>query len=197
MTGARSPTGRRVGLLSFGALLALSALLVGLASWLEGSAAWRDPFAWVPPEQQQPDSAWNVVRATFARPAAAAGDRLVLFIGDVAPGQQVLLNGRAVTPRREDGMGAVDLDPTQLADVNTVALVFATPAGGARKLFDEAQGGKRWLTLRTTTPAGAWQRSVFNGHAQVILQSTGETGRATLRARGAGLDAADLAIELF
>lgn len=160
-----------------------------------GSAAWRDPFAWVPPDQQPADGPWNVVRATFVRPAVAAGDRVVLFVGDIAPGQQVLLNGRAVTPRREEGMGAIDLDPAQLNDSNTLAIVFTTPGGGTRKLFDDAQSGRRWFTLRTTTPAPPWQRSVFNGHAQVILQSTGSAGRATLRARADGLEAATLIVD--
>jgi beta-galactosidase len=162
-----------------------------------GTAGWRDPFAWVPPDQQPADGAWNVVRAVFARPAMAAGDRLVLFVGDIAPGQQVTLNGRAVAPRREAGMGAVDLDPTQLSDSNTLGIAFATPPGGLRKLFDEAQAGRRWVLLRRTTPAAPWQRSVFNGHAQVILQSTGTAGRATLRASGDGLDAASVTIDAF
>jgi beta-galactosidase len=160
-----------------------------------GSEGWRDPFAWTPPEQQRVDGAWNVVQAVFARPAAAAGDRAVLFVGEAAAGQQLFLNGRAVTPRREEGMAAIDLDPAQLADRNTLAIVFATPAGGTRRLFDEAQSGRRWFTLRTTTPAAPWQRSVFNGHAQVILQSTGRAGRATLRALGDGLEAATLTVE--
>jgi beta-galactosidase len=160
-----------------------------------GKAGWRDPFAWVPPEQQPADGAWNIVRASFPRPSA--GGRVVLFVGEAAPGQQVYLNGRAVTPRPEEGMGAIDLDPAQLGDSDTLALVFATPAGGTRKLFDEAQGGKRWVTLRTTTPAGPWQRSVFNGHAQVLLQSTGGTGRVTLRAGGEGLAPAVLSIDAF
>ena len=94
-------------------------------------------------------------------------------------------------------MGAIDLDPAQLADHNTLTVVFATPPGGTRKLFDEAQGGRRWVTLRTTTPAAPWQRSVFNGHAQVILQSTGSPGRATLRASGDGLDGATLTLDTF
>jgi beta-galactosidase len=51
--------------------------------------------------------------------------------------------------------------------------------------------------LRRTTPAAPWQRSVFNGHAQVILQSTGTAGRATLRASGEGLDAATVTIDAF
>jgi beta-galactosidase len=53
------------------------------------------------------------------------------------------------------------------------------------------------VTLRTTTPAAPWQRSVFNGHAQVILQSTGTPGRATLRASGDSLDLASLIIDTF
>jgi beta-galactosidase len=160
-----------------------------------GSAGWRDPFVWVPPEQQPADAAWNLVTAEFARPAVASGDRTVLFLGDIAPGQQVYLNGRAVTPRREEGMGAIELDPSQLNDRNNLAVVFPTPSGGTRKLFDEAQAGRRWLTLRSTTPAAPWERSVFNGHAQVILQSTGAAGRATLRASGDGLAPATLTID--
>ncbi|MFG6432950.1 beta-galactosidase GalA [Roseateles sp. LYH14W] len=161
-----------------------------------GSAGWRDPFAWLPIEKQPADGAWNVVQASFARPAATAG-RAALFVGDITPGQQVILNGKALTPRREDGMGVIDLDPTQLNDINAVTLVFATPADGTRKLFHGAQGGRRWLTLRTTTAAGPWQRSVFNGHAQVILQSTGSPGRVTLRASSDGLDLGSLSLDTF
>jgi beta-galactosidase len=160
-----------------------------------GHEGWRDPFGWVPPGQQPADRPWNVVRATFARPVAAAGERMVLFVGEIAPGQQVYLNGHAMTTRRAEGMGALDLDPARLDDSNTLDIVFATPAGGARRTFDEADGGKRWALLRSTTPAPAWQRSVFNGQAQVILQSTGEIGRATLRAQGEGLEGAALTLE--
>ncbi|WP_457356514.1 beta-galactosidase GalA [Roseateles sp. P5_D6] len=168
-----------------------AALLAGA-----GEAKGRDPFAWVPADAQPADSAWNVVHASFARPPATAR-RASLFVGDIAPGVQVYLNGRPVTPRSEEAMGVIDLDPAQLKDINTLSLVFATPAGGTRKLFDDAQGGRRWATLRTSTAAAPWQRSVFNGQAQVILQSTGSPGRATLRARGDGLDLGNLTLDAF
>ena len=158
-----------------------------------GSAGWRDPFAWVPPEQQPADGAWNLVQATVDR-QVPAGQRLALLLGEVAPGARLYLDGRAVAPREESGMAAIELEA---ADAPArLAIVFPTPAGGTRALFDAAQSGRRWATLRSTTPAAPWQRSLFNGHAQVILQSTGEAGRATLRARGDGLAAADVAIDV-
>jgi beta-galactosidase len=163
-----------------------------------GDTGWGDPFAWVPPEKRPADTAWNMVQATIKR-TAPAGERQVLLLGEVAPGVQFHLDGRAVTPREEGGMAAIELDPAAGREA-TLTAVFPTPASGTRALFDAAQSGRRWATLRTTTPAAPWQRSVFNGHAQVILQSTGKTGdsgRATLRAVSDGLTAATAAIEVF
>jgi beta-galactosidase len=158
-----------------------------------GGAGWRDPFAWVPPEQRQADSAWNLVQASLAR-QAPAGQTVTLLLGDVAPGARFYVDGRAITPRQQDGMAAIDLEagdtPARLA------IVFPTPDGGTERLFNAAQSGRRWATLRSTTPAAPWQRSVFNGLAQVIVQPTGKTGRATLRAIGDGLAAGELAIDV-
>jgi len=163
-----------------------------------GGTGWGDPFAWVPPEKRLADTAWNIVQATIKR-TAPAGERQVLLLGEVTPGVQFHLDGRAVTPRQEGGMAAIDLDPAAGPEA-TLTAVFPTPTGGTRALFDAAQSGRRWATLRTTTPAAPWQRSVFNGQAQVILQSTGKTGnsgRATLRAVSEGLTAATTVIEVF
>jgi beta-galactosidase len=41
--------------------------------------------------------------------------------------------------------------------------------------------------LRVTAPAAPWQRRVFNGWAQVIVQSTGQAGEAGLTAKSPGL----------
>ncbi|RZL32433.1 MAG: DUF4982 domain-containing protein, partial [Rubrivivax sp.] len=173
-----------------------AAFMAGVAG--APQAGWRDPFAWVPPDQQPADSAWNVVQATVTR-TAPAGTRQVLLLGDVAPGVQFHLDGRPVAPRQEAGMAAIDLDPGT-APQATLTAVFPTPPGGTRALFDAAQGGRRWATLRTTTPAAPWQRSVFNGQAQVIVQATGkagDSGRATLRAASEGLAPATAVIEVF
>jgi beta-galactosidase len=158
-----------------------------------GSTGWRDPFAWIPMEQQPPDAAWNLVTAKLDR-KVPTGQRLVLLLGEVAPGVRYFLDGRPIAPRAEGGLGAVDVEPSDTPA--QLAVVFPTPERGTRALFEGSQSGRRWVTLRSTVPAAPWQRSLFNGHAQVILQSTGETGRATLRARGDGLAAAEVAIDV-
>jgi beta-galactosidase len=159
-----------------------------------GSTGWRDPYAWIPMEQQPADAAWNLVTATLDR-KVPAGQRLVLLLGEVAPGVRYFLDGRPITPRPEAGLGAVDVEPSDTPA--QLAAMFPTPERGTRALFEGSQSGRRWVTLRSTTPAAPWQRSLFNGHAQVILQSTGETGRATLRAVGDGIDAATVTVEVF
>ena len=151
------------------------------------TSAWRDPFQWVPDEQRVADTPYNVLRARVTRPAVSAGDRLTLFLADVAPGQQVFVDGVPVTPGRENGLPVVDLDPARLHDTILVTYAFPTPGSGLRALFDGAKTGGSWALLRVTTPAGPWQRSVFNGHAQLILQSTGAAGTVSIKASADGL----------
>jgi hypothetical protein len=47
MADTGSPARRHLGLLSLASLIVLSAALVALASWLEGSGAWRHPLHWL------------------------------------------------------------------------------------------------------------------------------------------------------
>jgi beta-galactosidase len=63
-------------------------------------------------------------------------------------------------------------------------------------MFDRSAGASRWGSVRVTTPAAPWQRSLFNGWAQVIVQSTGEPGTGTLTAAAPGLPSATLRFEL-
>jgi beta-galactosidase len=41
--------------------------------------------------------------------------------------------------------------------------------------------------IRLYTPAGKWQRKLFNGYAQVLVQSTGQKGTIILSAFANGL----------
>jgi beta-galactosidase len=156
--------------------------------------AWRNPFQWVPDDQRPPESAFNVMRSRFARPTVATGEHSLLFIGDLTPDQRVFINGREIKPRRDGEQLVADVDVTALEPENTLAFVVKTPAGGVRTLIDAALDGARWATLRVTAPAGPWQRSVFNGHAQLVVQATRDGGgtKAVVTATGNGLTAGSM-----
>jgi beta-galactosidase len=151
------------------------------------TSTWRDPTQWLPPEQQPPLTTGLVLRGQFARPAMAPGDVATIFVDRLDAGQRVYVNGRLVTPSEIDGALAVTLDPAMLKDTNSLSYVIATPEGGAQGMFERSVGTTKWANLRTTTPAAPWQRSVFNGWAQLIVQSTGTSGTATLKATSQGL----------
>jgi beta-galactosidase len=160
------------------------------------TSTWRDPTQWLPPEQQPPLTKGLVLKGQFSRPAFGAGDVATLFIDSLSAEQKVYVNGTQVTPRAVDGALVVDLDPAQLLDVNNLTYVTPTPEGGVQAMFDRSVSATKWGTLRTTTPAAPWQRSVFNGWAQIIIQSTGEPGTATLKATSQGLKAAETEFRL-
>jgi beta-galactosidase len=161
------------------------------------ATSWRNPFQWVPEDQRPPEAAFNVIRAGFTRPLLAPGERLMLFIGDITLEQRVFINGREIQPRRDGGQLVVDLDPAALEPENTLTYVAKTPKSGFRMLVDAALDGARWATLRVTAPAGPWQRSVFNGHAQLIVQATrGDRGSsAIVTATSDGLTAARVELD--
>ena len=157
-------------------------------------SSWRNPFQWIPASEEPPATKALVIRGEFTRPAIEKGETIRLFVANLGAGQSVYLNGKPVTLHARDGGYALDIDPADLSDKNSVSFVLETPAGGITGLADASQGGVNWATLRVTRPAANWQRSLFSGYAQVIVQSTGEPGRGTLIARSHGLKEARISV---
>jgi beta-galactosidase len=150
------------------------------------TSTWRDPKAWLPGARPAPKP-FLALRGQFARPPAAPGDRLRLFLDALAPDQQVFLNGRAVNPQQVDGATFIDLTASELAESNSVTYVLSTPQGGIDDMMKTSADTSRWGSVRVATDASPWRRNTFNGWAQVIVQSTGEKGQATLSAYSAHL----------
>jgi beta-galactosidase len=120
---------------------------------------------------------YAAIRTHFAKPLLAPGELAELFVTTIAPGQQLLLNGRPVAPQpAADGLLVLTLDPSTLQDRNELVWHLASPPAGMRATADAAQDGARWAQLRITTPAAPWQRKAFNGHAQLIVQATRTPG---------------------
>ncbi len=156
---------------------------------------WRDPFRWLPPEKQPPVTAALAVRGEFAAPALEKGQALRLFLGRLGDQQVVLLNGKEVFPKSEDGSLVLDVDPASLQATNSLTFVVKTPAGGVPKLADASQGGVNWASLRIETPPVPWQRKTFGGYAQVLIQSTGAPGKGVIQATSSGLKDASLDVQ--
>jgi beta-galactosidase len=75
----------------------------------------------------------------------------------------------------------VDVKPFLHAGTNTLAV--------AVRNWDGAGGINKGVSLQyLEKPAPVdWQRSVFNGYAQILVQSAKEPGEITLKATGDGL----------
>ncbi|WP_343731705.1 beta-galactosidase GalA [Duganella sp.] len=160
------------------------------------TSAWRDPTAWLPPEAQPALTSHLLLRGQFARPPMATGERIGLFIDQLDAAQSVYVNGRAVTPVKVDGGLMIALEGAQLKDSNSLTYALATPRDGVQGMFERSVGGSKWGVVRLIAPAAPWRRSVFNGWAQVIVQSTGAAGEAALTATGQGLSPSTLRLQL-
>jgi beta-galactosidase len=129
---------------------------------------------------------------TFSLPAVPGG-ALELFLPTLGAKTTLWLNGRELARDIDTATVGPDLrlDPAQLvAGLNRVQLIV-TPFGDKLNHIPEIT---RLGSVRVTTPAPPARRSLFNGLAQVIVQSTRESGAIRLTARSDGLPPAEATV---
>lgn len=168
---------------------------------------------WVPDQMQAAttidDTAWDALDAFAASSPLHMGDR-ALFHGrfdvkqeDLASegaelrfnhlvgGALIVVNGKAVGRMSDARTPSVyDVKAVLHVGANDVAVVAgdyeSEPVGITRGVF---------LDLTGRAPEPVWKRSVFNGFAEVIVQSSGAPGQIRLSARSDGLAGAEAAVE--
>ena len=132
----------------------------------------------------------TVYRASFELPPNAGGAMFALALRDLGELQSVYLNGQPVAghvsrenPSPEISLAAEAIRPGK----NVIAIVIAPPQTGRGNRG--APGGNQGAPglLRMTTPPVSWKRSLFNGLAQVIVQSSGQPGEITITAKSPGV----------
>ena len=133
----------------------------------------------------------GIFRARFtvtAQDLAAPG--VELWFGKIDGDGAVYLNGRRIGAGGDSRAASVyDVKSLLHPGENTVAVTIVN--------WNVVAGLNRGVLLRfVDNPAPVeWRRSVFNGLAQIIVQSTRESGALTLTARSAGLKPAVVTLQ--
>jgi beta-galactosidase len=161
-------------------------------------SAWekaRDP-RW---DEVRVDPPASVFRGAFDLLANLEGATVRLVLRSVGDTQSIYVNGHALAQNLQlDPVGyEYTLDKSLLQPGRNVVTLYATRFSDANK---SVQAFKWDVTgpaaIQIVTPAPQWKRSVFNGLAQVIVQSnsTGQSGEIHLAATSLGLTPAEVTI---
>lgn len=144
---------------------------------------------------QAPAAGARIYRATFVSKGFAKDASVRLLLRHFGASAVVYLNGKkllttAMTP--DGALPAIDLPSEALPVGKNVLAVIATA-------YENERARERALkappaVLRVETPAPGWRRSLFNGLAQVIVQSNGMPAPIRLMARATGLTRAELSV---
>jgi beta-galactosidase len=119
-----------------------------------------------------------------------AAEKVLLRFGMIDDESWVYVNGQKAGESHDwHAAPAFDIKSFLHTGKNTIAMVVTNKDGrGGMNLGST-------LVLQEKTVLPQWKRSVFNGLAQVIVQSTQEPGQITLTAESAGLKSARLKIQ--
>lgn len=137
---------------------------------------------------------WNqkcIFRSEFTiSESELAAETVLLCFGKIDDDGWIYVNGKEVGQSHDwQAAPAFDVKPVLHPGKNTVAVAVANKSG---------KGGINRgasLQIREKPVLPQWKRSVFNGLAQVILQSTDQPGQITLTAESGGLETAQIRIQ--
>jgi beta-galactosidase len=134
-----------------------------------------------------------VYRGSFALPDNYKDAKITLFYKNIGMEQSIYINGSSITPifktSNKDGylLNSNDLH----IGVNNIAIV-ATPL---LKKYEWDKVNQDPGLIQMIFPAAPWKRKLFNGLAQVIVQSTGAKGKIELSATTEGIKPTSIIID--
>ena len=134
-------------------------------------------------------------RGAFTLPSDSPEAAITLVLRSVGDTQSIYVNGHALGMNlKHDPIGYIyKLDRSTLQPGRNVVTVFST------RFTDKGAQAFHWdgpgpAAIQVIVPAPQWKRSVFNGLAQVIVQSTREAGDIKLHATSLRLASTDIRI---
>ena len=163
-------------------------------------AADYDDTSWARAFQEERTEAFGqatpaiLYRAHFDLPTDFAAATTTFFYKPIGKEQSIYINGQVITTdiKETGSVTTFTIDPSFLhAGKNSLA-IMAVPLL-KKKPWEEVNKDPGLFQL--LLPAPSWKRSLFNGYAQVIVQSAGKPGTVELTATAPGLQPATLKIE--
>ncbi len=141
---------------------------------------------------------WNslntcIIRGEFTLPCLTDKIQISLWPKSLGEKQTMYINGHLIADgiKRDDPVKQYQLDHSILHKGENSYVVVATPFI-KRYQYDNLNTDPCIIQVRT--PASTWKRKVFNGLAQIIVQSSKEIGEIVLTATSKGLSAAEIRI---
>ena len=116
------------------------------------------------------------------------------FFKDIVTFQEIYLNGYLLsTDVAEKGVSELAINSSHLKPGKNTIIILGKPL---KKKNEWDIPNKQPGYIQLVTPAEKWRRKLFNGLAQVIIQSTYEEGEIILKASSYGLKDAELKINV-
>jgi len=134
-----------------------------------------------------------VIRGEFIVPDISNASVIALYARSLGEEQAIYVNGHLIASgmKRDKASHEFKLDSTVVHQGKNEYVIVATPLL-KQNIWDELNTYPG--TIKVVYPAGKWQRRVFNGLAQVIVQSTQTPGIITLKASAGRLTSASAVI---
>ena len=132
-------------------------------------------------------------RGTFMLPQNISDATITLFYKAIGKQQSVYINGKSIVDNLQDNSTktAFVINKSMLHEGKNSIVINATPL---LKQYEWESVNMDPGIFQIITPAPSWKRKLFNGLAQVIIQSTGEPGEITVTANSDGLQQQQLKI---
>ncbi|HWI89961.1 MAG TPA: beta-galactosidase GalA [Flavisolibacter sp.] len=127
-----------------------------------------------------------VYRGSFTLPESFSNTVITLFYKNIGLEQTIYVNGKAIASnlkQNETANGFV-IDKSILKAGKNLIAILATPIP---KKYDWENVNTDPGLIQIVTAAQPWKRKLFNGLAQVIVQTTKEAGKIVLTATSPGL----------
>ncbi len=156
---------------------------------------------WKPALRNQRSDDWRVyidtllvIRGTFESPDLTSETEVNLFTKSIVENQSVYVNGHLLASniKRDAPDQSFRLDHKIIISGKNE---YAVVGQRFRKRHQWDEPNTDPGLVQTISPSFQWKRSVFNGLAQVIVQSTKEPGEVMLKATAEGLQQAIIKIQ--